>query len=88
MQLDKSVLLKLCTFIGNQTKIAEISLFNCNKWKNVNFFERSCKRADRTATYAVIVETREGDILLLTEYFAYIQQNKICFAEEMIQKQS
>lgn len=88
MQLDKSVLLKFCTFIGNQTKIAEISLFNRNKWKNVNFFERSCKRADKTATYAVIVETREGDILLLTEYFAYIQQNKIFFAEEMIQKQS
>ena len=88
MQLDKSVLSKLCTFIGNQTQITEISLFNCIKWKNVNFVERSYKRVDRTATYAVIVETREGDILVLTEYFAHIQQSKIFFAEEVIQKQS
>ena len=34
MQLDDSVVSKLCTFIGDQAEIPEISLFNRIKWKN------------------------------------------------------
>ena len=90
MQLDDSLLSKLCTFIRDQIKIPEISLFNRIKLKNKNLVGRSCKRVGRTANYAVIVETHNENILVLIGYFVYIQQSMILLfvGKELIQKQS
>ena len=90
MQLDDSLLSKLCTFIGDQIEIPEISLFNRIKLKNKNFVGRSCKRVGRTANYAVVVETHNENILVLIGYFVYIQQSMILLfvGKELIQKQS
>ena len=90
MQLDDSVVSKLCTVIGEQVEMPEISLFNRIKWKNKNFVGRSCKRVGRTANYAVIVETHNENTLVLIEYFVYIQQSKILLfvGKELIRKQS
>ena len=90
MQLDDSVLSKLCTFIGDQTEIPKISLFNCINWKNVNFVGKSCNRVDRTAIYAVTVETNNEITLILIEYCVDTQQIKILLfvGKELIRKQS